>query len=47
MKKFLLVIMIGMVLALDVCGIVKEFIDNAETEQESVIERISTIVYVE
>lgn len=47
MKKFLLVVMIGMVLALDVCGIVKDFIDNTEIEQESVIERTSTIVYVE
>lgn len=46
MKKFLLVVMIGMVLAMDLYGIVKEIINN-DIKEENVIEKTSTIVYVE
>lgn len=46
MKKFLLVILIGMVLVLDVYGFVKERIDHVE-ETENVVDRHVTIVYVE
>lgn len=47
MKKFLLVTMIGMVLALDLYGIVNELITNNAIETESVIERTCTTVYME
>ena len=48
MKKFLLVLLIGMVLAMDVYGIVKEVIDNySKVEQEDAIDRTTTIIYVE
>ena len=45
MKKFLLGLLIGMVLVMDLCGIVKEVIDNFEKEE--VIDRSFTIVYME
>ena len=46
MKKFLLVVLIGMVIAINVYGIVKEFIYE-ETEEINHIEETTTMVYVE
>lgn len=46
MKKFLLVTLIGMVLTIDVFGVVKDFM-NKNVEDENIIEKSATIVYVE
>lgn len=46
MKKFLLVVLIGMVLAMDIFGLVKEVIDYFEAKEE-VVDRSVTTVYVE
>ena len=46
MKKFLLVVLIGMVLAIDVFGIVKEF-KNDEIKEINHIEETTTTVYME
>ena len=46
MKKFLLVFMIGMVLTMDIFGVVKEIIDHFETKEE-VVDKSFTIVYME
>ena len=46
MKKFLLVLLIGMVLALDICGIIKQ-VTIDEVEERDVVKETSTIVYVE
>lgn len=46
MKKFLLVTLIGMVLAMDIYGIVNEFMVN-ETQDINHIEETTTIVYME
>lgn len=46
MKKFLLVFMIGMVLAMNIFGIAKEIIDYFESKDET-IDKSFTIVYVE
>ena len=46
MKKFLLVVLIWMVLALDVFGIVKQFTVD-EIEEIDHIEETTTIVYTE
>lgn len=43
MKKFLLVVIIGMVLAMDVYGVVKEHIDSVE----KAVDKHVTVVYVE
>lgn len=45
MKKFLLVTLIGMVIVLDIYGVVKEVINTHEHEE--VIDKNVTIVYVE
>ena len=45
MKKFLLVVLVGMVLVMDVCGIVKQYIDSIPGEET--IDKSVTIVYVE
>ena len=46
MKKFLLVTLIGMVVLLDVYGLVNEFLaDDIETEE--VVHGYQTVVYVE
>lgn len=44
MKKFLLVVLVGMVLVMDVCGIIKQYIDSIP---EETIDKNVTIVYVE
>lgn len=46
MKKFLLVVLIGMVLAINVYGIVNKFIYE-EAEETNHIEETTTAVYVE
>ena len=46
MKKFLLVLLIGMVLALDICGIIKQ-VTIDKVEERDVIKETSTIVYME
>lgn len=46
MKKLLLVVLIGMVLAIDVYGIVNEFMVE-EVEEINHIEETTTIVYME
>ena len=46
MKKFLLVLFIGMVLATDIFGIVEEF-KKDETEGINHIEETTTTVYME
>ncbi len=46
MKKFLLVVLVGMVLAMDVYGIVNEFMIN-EVEEIDHIEETTTTVYME
>ena len=46
MKKFLLVVLIGMVLALDIFGFVKQF-TNDEIKEIDHIEETTTIVYME
>lgn len=46
MKKFLLVLLIGMVLALDICGIIKQ-VTIDKVKERDVIKETSTIVYVE
>lgn len=46
MKKFLLVVLIGMVIAINVYGIVNEFIYE-EVEEINHIEETTTTVYVE
>lgn len=45
MKKFLLVLMIGIVLALDIYGVVANLMNNEEEVNH--IEETTTIVYVE
>ena len=45
MKKFLLVVLIGMVLAMDVYGLVKEF--NVEKEIQDAKDEVATVVYEE
>ena len=49
MRKLLLVVLVGMVLAMDMCGIVKEIITFIETRQEveDDMDGVATIVYVE
>lgn len=46
MKKFLLVVLIGMVLALDIFGLVKQF-TNDEIKEIDHIEETTTMVYTE
>lgn len=46
MKKFLLVFMIGMVLTMDIFGVVKEIIDRFETKEE-MVDKNFTVVYME
>jgi len=46
MKKFLLVVLIGMVLALDIFGFVKQF-TNDEIKEIDHIEETTTMVYME
>ena len=46
MKKFLLVALIGMVLVIDVFGIVEEF-KNDEVKEINHIEETTTTVYME
>ena len=46
MKKFLLVLMIGMVLTMDIFGVVKEIVDYFEVKEE-VVDGNYEIVYVE
>ena len=46
MKKFLLVVLIGMVLALDIFGFVKQF-TNDEIKEVDHIKETTTIVYME
>ena len=46
MKKFLLVILIGMVLALDICGVIKQFTVDDVKEKDIIAETTMT-VYVE
>lgn len=46
MKKFLLVVLIGMVLALDIFGFVKQFTTD-EVEEIDHIEETTTMVYME
>ena len=46
MKKFLLVFMIGMVLTMDIFGVVKEIVDYFEVKEE-VVDGNYEIVYVE
>ena len=46
MKKFLLVILIGMVLAINVYGLVNEFM-NKQVKEVDHIEETTTMVYVE
>ena len=46
MKKFLLVFMIGMVLTMDIFGVVKEIVDYFEVKEE-VVNGNYEIVYVE
>ena len=45
MKKFLLVALVGMVLVMDVCGIVKQYIDSIL--EEETIDKSVTVVYTE
>ena len=47
MKKFLLVVLIWMVLALDMYGIVKDIINYYESKNVVEVDRGYTIVYVE
>lgn len=46
MKKFLLVLLIGMVLVLDICGIIKQ-VTIDKVEERDIVKETSTIVYVE
>lgn len=46
MKKFLLVSIVGIVLAMDIFGIAKEIIEHFEMKEE-VVDRSFTIVYTE
>ena len=46
MKKFLLVILIGMVLAINVYGFVNEFM-NKQVKEVNHIEETTTMVYVQ
>lgn len=46
MKKFILVVFIGMVLAINVCGIVSELM-NEETKEVNHIEETTVTVYTE
>lgn len=46
MKKFLLVTLIGMVLAIDIYGVVNDFMVN-EIEEVDHIEETTTTVYME
>lgn len=45
MKKFLLVTLIGMVLVMDLCGLVKDFIESNKEIEE--VDPSWTVVYVE
>ena len=47
MRKFVLVVFIGMVLALDVFGIAKDIKEAFEKEQKDPLDGVATIVYVE
>lgn len=47
MKKFLLVVLIGMVLAFDMYGIVNDIIDYYESKNIVEVDKGYTIVYVE
>ena len=47
MKKFLLVFMICMVLAMDIFGIAKEIVNYLDESQEETIDRNYTVVYME
>jgi hypothetical protein len=43
MKKFLLVIMIGLVLAMDLCGIVKDVMEDDVKEIDHIAETTITV----
>ena len=45
MRKFWLVVLIGMVLAMDIYGIVKEI--NAKVEMQKAKDEVATVVYME
>lgn len=47
MKKFLLVTLIGMVLVMNVCGIVKEIIDYYEESNPVEVYKGYTVVHME
>ena len=47
MKKFLLVIFIGMALVMDIYGIVNEYLIDSELTEIDHIAETTTIVYVE
>lgn len=48
MRKMLLVVMIGMVLAFDVYGVVKEVVSYFKMEEQANdLDGVATIVYVE
>ena len=47
MKKFLLVVLVGRVLAIDIYGMVNEFMNKDEVEELNHIEETTTTVYME
>lgn len=47
MRKFLLVTLLGLVLAMDLYGLITNIISNYETKQVEEINKSYTIVYVE
>lgn len=47
MKKFLLVLMIGMVLTMDIFGIAKDIADYLDEQNQETIDKNYTIVYME
>lgn len=47
MKKFLLVVFVGMAVAMNLYGIVNEYLINNEIEEANHIEETTTTVYLE
>lgn len=47
MKKFLLVVLVGMVLTMDIYGLIKEIISFYEEQQVEEIDKSYTVVYME
>ena len=47
MKKFLLVVLVGMVLTMDIYGLIKEIISFYEEQQVEEIDESYTVVYME